>query len=70
MLSLIAKLSASIRSNGTSPRLTLKNPIELPTPLSAVENDTATNGNRSFRQPLGLAIVALATEQSVCCHIW
>ena len=70
MLSLIAKLSASILSSGTSPWLTLKNAIELPTPLSAVENETATNGNRSFRHPLGLASVAWAAEQSLCCHIW
>src|SRR5215510_12731961 len=69
MLSLIAKLSARILKNGMSPLLTLVNAIELPTPLSAVENEVATNGNRSLRQPEGFAGVALASEQSVCCHI-
>src|SRR5262249_25961707 len=70
MLSLMLKLLASIVKNGMSPLCTLVNAIELPTPLSDVENEVATNGNRSLRQPLGLAAVALASEQSACCHIW
>jgi hypothetical protein len=37
-------VSASRLKYGTSPSLTLKNAIELPTPLSAVENVIATNG--------------------------
>src|SRR5262249_22022600 len=62
--------SARRLKSGASPFCTLKNAIELPTPLSAVLNVVFTNGKRSFRQPLGLCRVAFATLQSDCCHIW